>query len=167
MTLLAGHLDVGQEVHLDGLVAIAATRLAATALHIEREAAGLVATNLGFGQVDKQRADVGEDTRIGGRIRTWRATNRCLVDVDHLVDMLQTLDTVVGQWGLQRTVEMLGEDGVERLVDERRLTRAADARHNDKLAQGELDIDVLEVVAATANQTKTLPLPLPAREGRS
>ena len=68
MTGLAGYLDVGQEVHLDGLVAIAAAGLAAPALHVEGESTGFVAADLGFGQVDKQRADVGEDACVGGWI---------------------------------------------------------------------------------------------------
>ena len=39
--------DVGQELHLDRLGAVAAARLAAAAGHVEREDAGLVPTFLG------------------------------------------------------------------------------------------------------------------------
>ncbi len=42
---LAGHLDVGQELHLDLDVAVALAGLAATTLHVEREAARLVAAH--------------------------------------------------------------------------------------------------------------------------
>ncbi len=154
VTLLAGHLNVGQEVHLNGFIAIAATRLATPALDVEREAAGLVAANLGFGQVDEQAADVGEDAGIGSRIRAWRPSDGRLVDVDYLVDMFQTLDAVVRHGSLQGTVEMAGEDRVERIVDERRLAGARDAGDNDEFAQREFNVDVLEVVAAAAMQFK-------------
>ncbi len=53
VTLLAGHHHVGQEIHLDGLVAVAAACLATTALHVEREATGLVAADAGLGQRDE------------------------------------------------------------------------------------------------------------------
>ena len=54
VTRFAGHLNVGQEVHLDGLVAVAATSLTAAALHVEGETAWLVTADLGFGQVDEE-----------------------------------------------------------------------------------------------------------------
>ena len=75
VTGLARHLDIGQEVHLDGFVAIAATGLTAASLHIEGEAAWLVASDLGFRQIDEQRTDVGEDACVGGWIRA-----RCASD---------------------------------------------------------------------------------------
>ena len=43
VALLAGHVDVGQEVHLDLDLAVALADLAAPALDVEREAAGHVA----------------------------------------------------------------------------------------------------------------------------
>ncbi len=43
VALLAGDVDVGQEVHLDLDLAVAAADLAAPALDVEAEAAGLVA----------------------------------------------------------------------------------------------------------------------------
>ena len=106
MTGLARHLDVGQEVHLDGLVAIAAAGLAAPALHVEGESTGFVAADLGFGQVDKQRADVGEDARVGGWIGTRGAPDGRLIDIHHLIDMFQSLDALVGHGVLQRVIEM-------------------------------------------------------------
>ena len=51
---------------------------------------------------------------------------------------------------------MLGQDGVERLVDERGLTRAADSRYDDELAQRKLCCDILEVVPTTACKDQTL-----------
>ena len=45
---------------------------------------------------------------------------------------------------------MLGEDRLERLVDECGLAGATDTCDEDELSQGKLYIDVLEVVACAA-----------------
>ena len=87
VALLARHLDIGQEVHLDGLVTIAATGLASPAFHVERETARLVASYLGFGQVDEQGTDIGENTGVGGGIGTGCSSDGTLVDIHYLVDM--------------------------------------------------------------------------------
>ena len=96
VTLLAGYLDVGQEVHLDGLIAVAATRLTASALDVKRESTGLVAANLRFGQVDEQVSDIREDARIRGGIASRCTAYGTLVDVHHLIDIFQPLDALVG-----------------------------------------------------------------------
>ena len=54
---LARHVDVGQEVHLDLHEAVALARLAAAALHVEREASRPVAADLRLGQLGEQLAD--------------------------------------------------------------------------------------------------------------
>ena len=66
LAYLTGYHDVGEEVHLDGFVPVARAGLAAASTDVEREAPGLVAAHLGFGQPHKQAADVGEDAGIGG-----------------------------------------------------------------------------------------------------
>ena len=50
VTLLAGHVNVRQEVHLDGFVAVALTCLAATALHIKGKTPRFVAAHPSLGQ---------------------------------------------------------------------------------------------------------------------
>ena len=45
---------------------------------------------------------------------------------------------------------MLRENGLQRLIDECRLARAADARYEDEPAEGEADVDMLEVITGTA-----------------
>lgn len=71
---LTGHIHVGQEVHLNGLVTIALAHLAPTTTHIKAETSWLVATDLGFRQIDKERTYVGEYARIGGRIGARRTS---------------------------------------------------------------------------------------------
>ncbi len=92
---VAEDVDVGQEVHLDALHAVALARLAAPALDVEGEAAGLVAALARFGQHRVQLADGREEPGVGRGVRARRAADGRLVDLDHLVDVLQPFDRVV------------------------------------------------------------------------
>ena len=107
MALFARYLNVGQEVHLNRLVAIATAGLTASALHIERKAPRLVATNLGFWEPDEERTDVGKDASIGCRVRTWSASNGTLVHIHHLVNELHTLNGIIGHGASERAIEMM------------------------------------------------------------
>ena len=153
---LAGDEHVGQEVHLHILVPVAKACLAATATDVEGEAAGLVAAYLGFGEGDEEVADIAEHARIGGGVGAWRAPQRGLVYGDDLVDMLEPLDALVGQRLAQRAVEVPGEDGLQGVVDERRLAAPAHTRDADECAEGEVHVDPFEVVARGAPEADHL-----------
>src|SRR5262249_54348387 len=70
---VAGDVDVGQKVHLDLDDAAALAGLAAAALDVEREAAGLVAARFGLRQAREPFADRREGAGIGRRIAARRA----------------------------------------------------------------------------------------------
>ena len=89
---LAGDGDVRQELHLDLDVALALAGLAAAALHVEGEAAGLVAAQPRFRHRREELADRREQAGVGRRVRARRAADRRLVDVDHLVELLEAGD---------------------------------------------------------------------------
>ena len=112
---VAGDVDVGQKVHLDLDDAVALAGLAAAALDVEREAAGLVAARLGFRQAGEPFADRRERAGIGRRVRARRAADRRLVDVDDLVEMLDAFDAVVRGGGLAGIVEPPRQRLVERV----------------------------------------------------
>src|SRR6202043_3400677 len=103
---LAGDVDVGQEVHLDLDLAVALARLAASAWHVEAEAARLVAAHARLGGPRHQVADRVEDVGVGGRVGARRAADRALVDGDHLVELLEAGDAVVLAGALAGAVEM-------------------------------------------------------------
>jgi hypothetical protein len=90
-----GDVDVGQEVHFDLDHAVALAGFAAPALDVERETAGAVAARAGFRNAGKQLADRCQQAGVGRRIGARRATDRALVDVDHLVEMVETDDQVM------------------------------------------------------------------------
>ncbi len=61
----AGDENVGEEVHFDFDDAVALAMFAAAPFDIEREATGLVATDLGLGERGKEVADRVKDAGIG------------------------------------------------------------------------------------------------------
>ncbi len=148
---LAGHVDVGQEVHLDLLDPVALAGLAAPALDVEREAPGRVAVHARVGQQREEVADQVEELGVGGRVAARRAADRALVDVDDLVDVLQPLDALVPADRQVAAVQAARHGRVEDLVDERALAGPRGARDGHEQAQRELGVDVLEVVLAGAH----------------
>jgi hypothetical protein len=92
---VAGDIDIRQEVHLDLDDAVALAGLATAALDVEGETAGLIAARLCLRQAGKPVADRRKRAGIGGRVGARRAADRRLVDVDDLVDMLETVDPVM------------------------------------------------------------------------
>ena len=150
VALFAGHVHVGQEVHLDLDLPVAATDLAAPALHVEAEAARLVAPRprlLGLGE---QVADHVEQTRVGGGVGARRAPDRRLVDGDDLVELLQAVDRAVAAGAPPGAVQAVGDGLVEDVVDERGLARPGDPGHAREHPQRYVDVDVAQVVLAGA-----------------
>ena len=151
---VAGHVDVGQEVHLDLDHAVALAGLAAPALDVEAEAARAVAARARFRHLREQFADRRQQAGVGGRVGARRAADRRLVDVDHLVEQVEAVDFVVRRRLGGRAVEMAGGGGVQRVVDQRRLAGAGNAGDAGEQADRDFQRDVLQVVAAGADDAE-------------
>ncbi len=91
-----------------------------------------------------------EGAGVGGWVGARRAADGRLVDVHHLVDLLQAGDAVAVAGAVLRAVEKLGRPLVEDLGDQGALAGAGDAGDANELAQGDAHVDVLEVVLAGA-----------------
>ena len=90
LALLARHPHVGQEVHLDALLAVPLARLAAPALDVEAEPPDAVAAHLGLRRGRRTPARISSNTPdVGRRVRARRAPDGILRDVDDLVQVLQ------------------------------------------------------------------------------
>ncbi len=150
VALLARDVDVGQEVHLDLDLAVAAADLAAPALHVEGEAAGLVAAGAGLLGAREEVADLVEQADVGGRVRPRRAADRRLVDVDDLVDLVEPGDAPVGSRALLGAVQAVGHRLVEHLVHQRRLARPGDPGDGAERAERHLHVDPAQVVLGGA-----------------
>ena len=124
---LAEDVDVGKEVHLDAALAVALAGLAAAALDVEGEAAGLVAALARLRELGEEVADGGEDAGVGGRVGTRGAADGRLVDLDDFVELVDAGDLAVLAGLFARAVEFLGEGAIEDVVDEGGFAGAGDA----------------------------------------
>ena len=147
---LAGDGDVGQELHLDLHVPVALASLAPPALHVEREAPRHIAARLRLRQRREELADGRERARVGGGVAARSPPDRRLVDVYHLVDVVEPVDAAVRARPVLRAVEPLRQRLVQHLVDERGLAGPGDSRYADEAPQRELDVHVAQVVLASA-----------------
>ena len=93
---------------------------------------------------------MGEEIRVGGRVRARRAADRALVDLDHLVEDLDAVDALVLAGPHPHPRELVRERLVDDLVHERRLARAGHTGDRDELADREVDVDPLQVVLGGA-----------------
>src|SRR5205807_6194613 len=147
---LAGHVYVGQEVHLDLDGPVARPGLAAAALDVEGEAAGLIAADLGLGRLAEQPPDVVEDAGVGGRVGPRGPPDGRLVDADDLVQQVGAFYPLVPARHLLGLVDALHQGPQKDVVDQCRLPRPRHPGDRHHAAQGDLDVDVLEVVLAGA-----------------
>ena len=118
MTYFARHIYIRQEIHFDGLVAVALTFVASSTLYVKGEACRLVASNLRLRKSYEEGSDIGEDSGVGGRIASRRSAYRTLVNIHHLVYQVDALDAVVWHRLLQAAIEMLRENRLQGLVDQ-------------------------------------------------
>ena len=147
----AGDVDVGEEMHLDFVDAVALTGFAASALNIETEAAGLITAKFSFGLMGEKLADLVKDASISRDVGARGAADRGLIDDDTLVEVLDTVDALVeagnGLGAVEASEELVRED----FVDEGRFAGAGDAGNDGHDAERELDGDIFQVVLAGAD----------------
>ena len=146
LALLAGDIDVGQEVHLDGLDPASLAGLAASALDVEREPPRPVTAGARLGQHREQLPDDREKSGVGGRVRPGRPADGRLVDLDDLVHQIGALDAPVGAGRRRGAIKIAGEGAVQDAVDEGRLPRAAHAGDRGEQPERNGGVDILEIV---------------------
>src|SRR5690606_25786123 len=135
---------------------VALAGLAAPALDVEREPPRLVPALARLGRASEQVADLREDPGVGGGVAARRPADRALVDLDHLVDVLDPGDAGVRPGLRLGAVELLREAAVQDRVHERGLAgprRAGDAGQGP---EGDGDVQVLEVVLARPDHRDAL-----------
>src|SRR5208282_5776599 len=84
---LAGHVDVGQKVHLHLDHAIALALFASSTGNVEREATRTIATLPGRHGAGEQLANGREQPRVGRRIAARRTADRRLIDAHDPVEI--------------------------------------------------------------------------------
>src|SRR5690606_2778205 len=119
----AGEAPVGEEQHLDRLVALALADLAAAAFDVEREIARAELALLGLGRLGEAFAEDVPDLEVGRRVAAGGAPERRLIDGLDVTDPLDALERIEGQRRIgERDVERARDGGVERLQHERALS---------------------------------------------
>ncbi len=151
---VTGHEDVRQEVHFHLDQAVALAGLAAAALDVEGEAPRPVAAVARLRHAGEEFSDRRQQARVGSGVGTRRASDRRLVDADHLVEELQSFDRVVRRRLGAAAVKVARGGGVERVVDERRLAGAGYAGDAGEQPHWQVDGDLLQVVAACAEDAQ-------------
>ena len=154
---VAGDVDVGQEMHLDLDLSIAGAGLAPSPLDVEGEAARLVAARPGLGCAGHELPNRVEHVRVRCRVRTRRAADRRLIDVDHLVDLEQAFHPLIGAGLFGGPMESPCPRLVEDVIDERRLSRTGDPGHRGHDPQRKAGINPFQVVLPRAPHDDGLP----------
>ena len=133
-------------MHLDLDDAVAAAGLAAASLHIEAEPALFISPCLCVGRGSEQIPDHVKHPGIGGGIGTGSTADGRLVDVDHLIQLIDSLDSFVFPGNGSGPVQVPRKRLVKDLVHQRAFAGAGNSGHAGHHAERKTDIDILQVI---------------------
>ncbi len=145
-------------MHLDLDDPVALTGFAAPAFDVKGKSSGLVSARAGFRQSGEPFANGGKGAGIGRRIRSRRAPDRGLVNIDDLVEIFESLDILVGAGHGARAIEPPGDRAIKRIDDECRFTASRYAGDAGECTQRNFGVYARKVVSAGALYRKKLPL---------
>ena len=131
ITALAGHLEIGHEMHLDGHGAHAFALFAPTGRGIERKMSGRDSRSLCRRGRCEQSANIVVGLQVGRRVRATRPTGGSLTHQDDLVVVIEARESIAGS-GLHTFALIAQPPIVEDLLDQGRLTRARDSGDADQ-----------------------------------
>src|SRR5690606_35978604 len=121
----------------------------------------LVAALPGLGRPGVKVADLGEDACVGGRVGPRCTSDGRLIDLDDLVEVLDTEDALVRPRCGLGAVQLLGQRRAQDTVHQGRLARARRSRDAREGPEWDGDVDVLEVVLACAFDDEVLAVAVP------
>src|SRR5258708_2953901 len=107
-------------MHLDADDAVALACLPSAALAVEGEPARPIALHARFRELGERLADMGEQASVGRGIRSRRASDGALIDVDYLVEMLDAIHALVRTGTFAAVIQLLRERAINRIEHERR-----------------------------------------------
>jgi len=135
---------------------LALTFLAAAAADVEAEAVRLVAADLRQAGRGKDVADLVEDAGVGSRVRARRSAEWPLIDLANTLDALEAGDFVMRAGRRGDEAEMSPGSVAEDITGQGAFPGAADTGKAGPAAEGERNIDVLEVVMAYAADSQPM-----------
>src|SRR5690606_1156971 len=98
----------------------------------------------------EQFADRREQSTVGSRVRSWRAADGALADVDDAIDELESADALVWRGIPAGAIESICYCLVQRVVDQRGFAGAGHTGDAGHQADRNGDADRLQVVSAGA-----------------
>src|SRR4051794_20665624 len=113
---LAEDIDIRQEVHLNAPLTFTLASLATPATHIKRKASRFVATLARLRQHGIKITNCREYSRVGRGIRARSASNRRLINADHLVHMLHSSYRFMSPGLFTRAIELAGKRSVKDVI---------------------------------------------------
>ncbi len=146
----AAQVDVGQELHLDVLEAVAAAGRAAAVAGVEAEGAGGVSALLRERRGGEALADRVERADVAGRVAARGLADRRLVDEDDVADPVVAEQPVVRPGRLGGSPARCEQRRQQHALHQRRLAAAGHSGQAYEAPERNLDRDVLEVVCARA-----------------
>src|SRR5947209_7017702 len=157
-THFTGYIHIGQEVHLDFDDTLTLTSFTTSSLYIEGEAPRCVTSDACLRDLCEEFTDAGEGIGVGSRVRARCASDRRLIDVDNLVQICQALDILVCSRLIVGAEKGMGEFPIENISNQCTFARARYTCHSNKLAEGYLNSNVLEIVLACALDHQGVPI---------
>ena len=105
-------------MHLDLDDSIAAAGFAATAFHIKTEAPLLISLRLGICSCCEQITDLVKNTGISCRIGTGCSSDRRLINIDHLVQLINPENIIMFTRNYPGTVQIPCQSLIKDLIDQ-------------------------------------------------
>ena len=147
------------------IVPVTSAGLAAAASNVEGEAAREVPAGSRLGSGREQLPYPVEQLGVRGGVRPGRSTDRRLVDVDHLVQLLGALDTAVAARYRPRTVQPVVKCLRQDLLHQGRLATPRHSGYRDEHAEREHNVEIAEVVLVAPTTVTVRPSPGRRRSG--
>ena len=147
---IAGDIQVRQEMHLDLSHAVALAGFAAAPLDVEGEPVLLVSSRLRFRTHGKHLADHVKQPGIRGGIAAGGPADGALVNHDDLVQLLHAVHRFKLSGPRLGPVQLFGQIFIQDFIDEAALPAAADAGDAGQHAEGNLHVNMLQVVLLRA-----------------
>ena len=145
-------------MHLDFDLPIALAGFATASADVEAESPGTVSVRFAFLRAREQRADIVPQPDIGCGIASGGSSDRALIDVDHLIDVLDAGDLTIGARAPMRMVDAIRQRRSERVGDQRAFAASGNARDDRKRAEGDGERDVVQVVLACSGELEAAAL---------
>src|SRR5262249_24424673 len=134
--------DVGQEVHLEAIRAVAVAGFAAATRDIEAEPARAVSLGIRLREQREQVANLVENLDVSRRVGARCAPDGRLIDIDHFIELVESLDPIVRAGLGAGTVEVARERIAKDVAYQRTFAGPGDAGHADEQTERKGDIDI-------------------------